>query len=111
MEELNKELDDLVRFIINSYDYKKCLEIKKQMDRNDDVKELIDIVKRLQKEYVKSNYDADVGKELDIVNEKLNNVPIYCVYNSCLSRVNNMIDYIKSSLNIYFDDLLNDKRN
>ena len=42
MEQLNKKLDELVNYIINSDDYKKCTKLKKQMDENEEIKSLIE---------------------------------------------------------------------
>jgi len=109
MEELKNELEDLINYIKDTDDYKKCILLKEQMDSNDDIKELIRSIKILQKKYVKSNYDENIKHELDLKNEELNDIPIFVIYNQSLEKVNFMINYVKDSLNDYFDDLLNKK--
>ena len=50
-----------------------------------------------------------IKKELDECEAKLNEIPIYNIYLEKLNQVNDMIDYVKDSLNNYFDQLLNKK--
>lgn len=107
MEKLNKSLDEVIASIKDSKDYKDCVDLKKQMDSNKELTSLINLVKELQKKYVRSNYDSKVKEELKKEENKLNEIPIYNTYLKKLERVNNMIDYVKDSLNTYFDNLLN----
>ena len=109
MEKLNKNLDELVDYIKNTNDYKMCIKLKKQMNENDEIKKLISEIKKLQKKYIRSNYDDSVKDELEKKNKELFEIPIYVIYNEHLIRVNYMIDYIKDSLNNYFYNLLNKK--
>lgn len=109
MESVNNKVDELIDYIKNTSDYKMCLKLKSQMNDNKELIELINEIKKLQKKYIRSNYDDSLKKELDEKNEKLLNIPLYVVYNQHLSRVNEMIDYVKDSLNEYFYNLLNNK--
>ena len=109
MEKLYKSLDEVITCIKESSEYQECLKIKKQMDSNEELTELINKVKELQKKYVRSNYDSKIKKALDECEAKLNEIPIYNIYLEKLDQVNYMIDYVKDSLNNYFDQLLNKK--
>ena len=104
---MNKELNDLVDYIKNTSEYKTCIDLKRQMSSNEEVTALVKKVKELQKKYIKSNYDKEVKKELDIANERLSNIPVYVVYKQNLEKVNEMINIVKDELNNYFDKLLN----
>lgn len=108
MEKLSK-LDEVISCIKESKEYKKCIELKKQMDSNEEIVELVKKIKTLQKKYIKSNYDSSIKNELDELEEKLENIPIYNIYLKNLEEVNKMIDYVKDSLNDYFYKLLNEK--
>lgn len=100
---LNKELEELVSYIKNSFSYKKCLLIKEKMSTNHEICSLVADVKKLQKEYVRSGYsDAIVKKELDDKEQKLKMIPIYVEYMNCLDEVNQMIDLVRDELNDYF---------
>ena len=107
MEKLNKSIDDLIDTIVNSKEYKNVIEIKKKMDTNSELIILINEVKKLQKKYIKSNYDEKIKKDLEIKKEELNNIPIYVDYNENLKAVNEMINIVKDELNKYFYDKLN----
>ncbi|MBQ6497228.1 MAG: YlbF family regulator [Bacilli bacterium] len=109
MEKLYKSLDEVIECIKESSEYKDCLKIKKQMDSNKELVELINKVKELQKKYIRSNYDSNIKEELDKYESELKDIPIYNIYLEKLDKVNQMIDYVKDSLNDYFDSLLNKK--
>ena len=106
---MNKELKDIILYIKDSTSYKKCIELKEKMSSNVEITDLVENVKNLQKAYVKSSFmDEDIKKELDMVNNKLNNIPIYVSYLGYLDQVNDMIDFVKEELNDYFNKLLNE---
>ena len=109
MEEVYKALDEVITSIKDSKEYTEVLKIKRQMEDNPELVELIEKVKELQKKYVRNNYDSKIKKELDELEEKLYEIPIYNIYLEKLKLVNEKIDYVKDSLNGYFDDLLNKK--
>lgn len=108
MEELNRNLDEVVNCIKNSKEYKKCIELKEKMDSNDEINSLVKEIKLKQKKYIRSN-DSNILEELKLLEDKLNNIPIYHIYLENLEEVNNMINYVKDELNDYFDKLLNKK--
>ena len=108
VNQLNKALDDLVNYIKDSNEYKTCIKLKSQMSNNSEINDMVKEVKELQKKYIKSGYDKNVKMELDEVNNKLNEIPIYVIYNQNLEKVNEMINLVKDELNTYFDNLLNE---
>jgi len=103
---MDKVIDDVVNSITNSEAYKKCLEIKEKMKDNTDISTRVNKIKRLQKKYIRSN-DENILKELDILKEELNSIPIYHMYNQYLEEVNQMISYVNDELNNYFNNLFN----
>lgn len=107
MENLYKALDEVILCIKESEEYKMCISLKEKMENNEEVNNLVNKVKDLQKKYVKSNYDDKIKKELDLTNQRLEEIPIYNIYLSNLSQVNEKIDYVKDSLNDYFYNLFN----
>ena len=106
VNQLDKALDEVINCIIESDDYKKCEEIKKQMICNTELMELIDKIKKLQKKYVNTNSE-DILIELKDLEEKLNSIPIYVIYMQYLDKVNEKIDFVKDELNDYFYKVLN----
>ena len=57
MENFYNNLDELIDYIKNTIEYKKCLELKSKMSSNSNINSLIENIKNLQKKYIKSNYD------------------------------------------------------
>ena len=106
MEKLSK-LDEVVNIIKESKEYKNCIDLKNKMDSNEEIKLLVNKIKRLQKKYIRSSYDTSIKKELEEVEKELKEIPIYNIYLENLEKVNEMIDYVKDSLNDYFYELLN----
>ena len=109
MEKVYKSLEEVINEIKNSSEYKEVLDIKEKMNENEELVELIEKVKELQKKYVRTNFDSNIKEELDRVENKLNDIPIYNIYLEKLELVNNKTNYVKDSLNDYFDNLLNKK--
>lgn len=106
VNQLDKALDEVINCIILDDDYKKLLDIKKQMNNNKELLNLIDEIKSLQKKYVNSDKDEDL-EEVKKLEEKLNSIPIYVIYGQYLERVNEKINLVKDELNDYFYKVLN----
>lgn len=103
MEELNK----IIEYITNSESYQNTIKLKEQMNDNSELTKLIEDIKLLQKEYIKTN-SVDIKKELDDKVSKLEEYPIYKSYNKYLEEVNQMIGYVNDELNDYFDKVINE---
>lgn len=103
---MNKELEEVINTIINSDDYKSCIQLKEKMSTNKEICELVDKIKILQKKYVRENGE-EVLEELKLLEERLNEIPIYVIYMQHLEKVNEMINYVKDELNDYFYKVLN----
>lgn len=104
---LNRALDDVVSVITSSRDYHICIELQEKMKKNQNLMDLIDKLKEAQKRYVKSNYDKSIKGELDLLEEKLQQIPIYVSYMMHLEKVNDMLSYVEDDLNQFFYQLLN----
>ena len=109
MEKVYKALNEVITCIKESEEYRLCISLKEKMGNNKEIKSLVDTVKDLQKIYVISNYDDSIKKELDSINKRLEEIPIYNIYLTNLEKVNEKIDFVKDSLNDYFYKLLNEK--
>lgn len=103
---MNKELEEVINTIINSDDYKSCIQLKEKMSTNKEICELVEKIKVFQKKYVRENGE-EVLEELKLLEERLNEIPIYVIYMQHLEKVNEMINYVKDELNDYFYKVLN----
>ena len=108
MEELYRALDEVIKSITESDEYKTCIELKDKMSGNINITNKINKIKKLQKEYVKNNYCSKIKIELDELNKELISIPIYKIYMDNLEIINDKIDYLKDSLNDYFYKLFNE---
>lgn len=107
-KESKKSLIDIINYIENSEEYIKCNELKKEMEKDQELLNLITKVKDLQKKYIRNNYDQLIKEELDQKLEALNNNKIYTLYNYYLEKINIQIELIKTELNDYFNKIVNE---
>ena len=109
MENVYSALEEVIHCIQNTEEYQKCMSFKEQMKDNEEIMHLVNEIKKTQKQYIRSNYDETIQEKLNQLEKELNEIPIYHMYLDNLSKVNEMIDYVKDSLNDYFYQLFNKK--
>ena len=99
-----KKVDEIIRTIEESTIYQKYLDLKSQIDKNKELKTLINEVRVLQKDIVHK------VKEKDVLENKLNELnshPLYIEYINTLDEINNTFSIIENNLNNYFNRKLN----
>lgn len=106
-KDTKESLDDLINYIKGTNDYKQVTKLKKEIDKDTELKKLINEVKKIQKEYVRSNFDNKVKEELDMKLNELNNNKLFVTYTYHLDKVNDMIKLVKDELNNYFYEITN----
>lgn len=107
-DKLTTSLDELIEVVTRSKEYKNCLELKKKMQKNLELIDLIEKLKSKQKQYVKSFFqDEKIKEELNELEEKINSIPLYITYNQNLEAINEMITTITEELNEYFKEKFN----
>lgn len=102
---LDKAVEEVISVIQKSDDYQKCLELKEKMSQNKELMQLIENIKEAQKRYIKNG--SQDKKEIQVLEEKLSNYPIYVLYQQHLEKINSMISYVQDDLNEFFTQLLN----
>ena len=103
-KEIDLKVDEIIQDIENSEVYQKYLSLKEEINNNKKLMELINKVRIMQKDVLHQRKDE---KELNILMDELNNHPLYREYNNTLYEINNTYGIIESSLNNYFNKLLN----
>lgn len=107
MEKLmNNKIDEVIKCIIDSPEYKECIELKNKMKLNKEITSRVNEIKVLQKKYLRTNA-LDVKERLDLLEKELYEIPIYVIYNQKLEVVNQMINYVNEEINDYFYKLFN----
>ena len=113
MEMLNKEekdkLDEIVKYITESSDYKKMIKYKEKVSENKELLDLINEVKSLQKKYIRSKKEENIKKELDSKISLLEKNDEFVIYNYYLDKVNTNLELVKEKINNYFDKLFNEE--
>ncbi len=103
-KEIEKKVDEIVSEIETSEVYQKYLSLKDKMEANKELMELINKVKITQKDVLHTKCDKI---KLDKLMDELNNHPLYREYNNTIYEINNTYGIIESSINRYFDKIIN----
>ena len=102
--EILEKVDEIIKTIETSKEYLKYLDLKKKIDNNKELVELINKVKVLQKDVTHKKEKVSKLKELT---DELNNYPLYREYSNTVFEINNMYCIIENSINNYFESVLN----
>jgi len=107
-KEILKKVDEIVLYIKNTKAYQDYLKAESLLQDDANVCELIEKIKRYQKELVNNKGKKD---ELELkINDclnKLNTNPIYLEYKENQDEINNMLVIFENKLNKYFTDIFN----
>ena len=103
-KDINEKIDEINKEIENSEIYQKYLLLKNKISNNKELIELINKVKVMQKDNV---HKKVTNEELEKIVNELNNHPLYREYNNTLYEINNTYGIIESSLNNYFNKIMN----
>jgi cell fate (sporulation/competence/biofilm development) regulator YmcA (YheA/YmcA/DUF963 family) len=107
---IENRIEELFNSIKNSKEYKDYLNIGDVINKDEEIKNLIADIKKLQQKSVRLEYNNDssykeVDKEIDMKVEKLNNFPLYREY---LNRINKFNDILSESSKT-IEDYVNEK--
>lgn len=97
---IKESIDELFNAICNSSSYKEYINITSVLKNDREVNDLVNEIKKLQKESVNLEYKGDmsykdIDKEIDKKVAILNSMPVYQEY---LKRMNNFNDILSQSL-------------
>lgn len=110
-KEIIKQTEELVKQIEESELYQKYLLLKEKLDKNEKAKDLIKEIKSKQKELVHKKYNKEdtisLEKELEELETKLNEIPLYCEFIEKQSELNDIFYDIKTQI----EDCLNQNLN
>ena len=109
---MDNKIDNLFAAIENSKEYKNYLSIGKSLKKDTKINELIEVIKKLQKESTRLEYNNDDSyKEVDALIEskvkELNSIPAYIEY---LNKMNEFNDILAMSSKT-IEDYVNEKAN
>ena len=105
-DEVLSKVDEIIDYIENSDNYKKYLLIKEKMDNDQEINNLLNEIRHLQK-VLANKYSKEKELELEEKNKELNSIPLYREYLNILDELNNIFNIIENGLNNYFYNKLN----
>lgn len=103
-KEISDKVDEIVSEIETSYLYQKYLSLKEKIKNNKELMELINKVRVMQKDVLHKKSKED---DLEALVNELNSHPLYREYNNTLYEINNTYGIIETSLNNYFEKIIN----
>ena len=107
-KELNDKLNEIILYIKETDSYKNYLKAKEKLNERQDLKIIIDNIKKLQQELVKNPKAKDnINKQLNDNLKILESDITYMEYTMYLNEVNNMLAIFENKLNKYFEDVFN----
>ena len=105
------EVDKIIEFIKESDDYKDYIYLKDKLSKHEEANNLINEIKKLQKQAVKQEVNKMDTKELDNkIKEnldKLNKIPLYRDFIDKQEVLNDYYQTIKERLDEYFYNKMN----
>lgn len=105
MNEIEDKIDELFDDLENSKLYKDYLSVKKQLNDNNEIMNLIKEIKRFQKIYVNKK-DKNIKIKIDEMYDNLNSYPIYVSYIEIKDELENTLKLISDTFSNYFKDIL-----
>ena len=110
MNNILSEVEELRDLIINTDEYKEYKKYNDLLEKNKEVKELINKYTSMQKELVllesKNEDISDREKELDLIYSELNSIDEYNKYIKSSKNLNELITKIQKNFQEYFDSLV-----
>lgn len=110
MNDILSKVDEIIDYIKDSDLYKKYLFIENQMNNNQEIKSLVNDIKKLQKQAVHEQYLNNNDKKVKELDEKINNkleklntIPLYSEYINIKEELNNIFSNIKNTIEVYIN--------
>lgn len=107
-EEIKEKARELVKALKEDKRYKEYIRLRDELKNNKDVMDKMNIIKSLQKEYVKGAYlNKEIELKLKELNKELENNSLYKDYITKEKEINDILMNITEGLNITFNNILN----
>lgn len=107
-QEISKKLDELISYVQEQDNYKRYRLAEEQLKKNKEILDLIEKIKNLQKEMIKKELSQenidDLQKDYQKCLDRLNRYPIYQEYQELQQELNEEFQYIKRTLETYFQE-------
>lgn len=106
-KEIIEKTKELVKTIKEDNLYKEYMELRHELKSNKEINNKIEEVKRLQRKYVKGNYqDKEILDNINTLTKELEAIPLYYIYSQKEEELNNNLLLIKEGLSSSFHDIV-----
>ena len=106
-KEIIEKTKELVKTIKEDNLYKEYMELRHELKSNKKINNKIEEVKRLQRKYVKGNYqDKELLDNINTLTKELDSIPLYYIYSQKEEDLNNNLLLIKEGLSSSFHDIV-----
>lgn len=110
---IENKINELFDTIKNSKEYKAYLNIGEVLENNSEINDLVDEIKKLQKESVKLEEIGDskyieIDKIIEEKVNKLNSIPVYQEYLRRMDEFNNIITESKDNIEKFINKKIED---
>lgn len=87
--------------------YKDYMKLRQELKKDENITKTIDEIKRLQRKYVKANYqDKESLEKINILTSELEEIPLYAIYQQKEEELNNNLVFIKEGLRDTFSNIV-----
>jgi len=103
--EVINEIDNLINIIKENTIYKEYIEFLNKINNFNEIKELTNEIRKLNKELVLTP-SIELEKKLKSKEKELNEIPLYLEYKYKLEELNNILTIIKNKVEVFMQDIL-----
>ncbi len=101
-----EQVDQIVKVMKEDSCYQDLLLIQEEMKENETLLKKIDLVKELQKKWVKNTTQKkEIEQELIQAKEDLESIPLYRSYLEKIEEVNQMVEKVENLINSYLEKI------
>ena len=105
--EVINEIDNLINIIKENTIYKEYIEFLNKVNNSNEIKELTNEIRKLNKELVLTP-SIELEEKLKLKEIELDEIPLYLEYKYKLEDLNNMLVVIKNKVETFIKDILID---
>ena len=105
--EVINEIDNLINIIKENTIYKEYIEFLNKVNNSNEIKELTNEIRKLNKELVLTP-SIELEEKLKLKEIELDEIPLYLEYKYKLEELNNILTIIKNKVEVFMKDILID---
>lgn len=106
-EEIILKVKELTNKIKEDKLYQDYMKLRQELKKDESITQTIEEIKRLQRKYVKTNYqDKEVLEKINNLTNELEKIPLYAIYQQKEEELNNNLVFINEGLRDTFSSIV-----